>query len=180
MALRKWSTLTRTVRVTNPWWSYRLNTFQLPDGAHGEYHFVHTNGSSLIIPLLPDGRVLLVNQYRYLADRESIEFPCGSVKDGSTYEETARHELREETGYEAASISAVGMFNPYNGVTDEICRIFLARDLRHVGGEPDVTEEFELVEWSAAEVEQHIVDGSLWDGMTLAAWMIAKGKGSIG
>lgn len=72
------------------------------------------------------------------------------------------------------------MFNPYNGVTDEICRIFLARDLRHVGGEPDVTEEFELVEWSAAEVEQHIVDGSLWDGMTLAAWMIAKGKGSIG
>lgn len=177
MALRKWQTLSRAVRAANPWWTYRLNTFQMPDGKHGEYHFVHTNGSSLIIPILADGRLVLVNQYRYLAERESVEFPCGSVNEGSTYEETARHELRQETGYEAGSLKEVGMFNPYNGVTDEFCKIYCARDMRHVGGVPDATEEFEVLTWSTAELEHHIADGSLWDGMTIAAWTIAQGKG---
>ncbi len=179
MALAKWLTLTRTIRATNPWWTYRLNTFQLPNGAHGEYHFVHTNGSSLVIPILPNGRILLVNQYRYLADRESVEFPCGSVKDGSTYEETARHELREETGDTAAMLDDVGSFNPYNGVTDEFCRVFRASGLQFVGAEPEATEQFEFLEWSAAEIDRHIADGSLWDGMTIAAWTIAKGKGIV-
>ncbi|MGA9120940.1 MAG: NUDIX hydrolase [Bacteroidota bacterium] len=176
MPLASWETLTRTERFKNPWWTYRLNTFQLPGGQLGEYHFVHTNGSSLVIPRLPDGRLVLVNQFRYLAERESVEFPCGSVKDGSTYEETARHELREETGYSAEKLTPVGSFNPYNGVTDEFCRIYFAEGLRQVGGVPDATEEFEIREWTLAEMDEHIVDGSLWDGMTIAAWCIAKAR----
>jgi ADP-ribose pyrophosphatase len=176
MPLSRWRTLTRTIRSTNPWWSYRLNTFELPNGSHGEYHFVHTNGSALTIPVLPDGRLLLVNQYRYLAERESLEFPCGSVKDGSNFVETARHELREETGYEADRLMEVGTFNPYNGVTDEFCTIFCARDLRHVGAEPEATEEFEIVEWLPSDIDRHIGDGTIWDGMTIAAWCIVRGK----
>lgn len=176
MALRRWRTLTRSVRSTNPWWSYRLNTFHMPNGSEGEYHFVHTNGSSLIVPLTPDGKIILVNQYRYLAERESIEFPCGSVKDGSTYEDTARHELREETGYEAETLTPVGKFNPYNGVTDEFCTVFVGRGLRHIGARPDPTEEFEVLAWPASDIERHIADGTIWDGMTIAAWCIVRGK----
>jgi 8-oxo-dGTP pyrophosphatase MutT (NUDIX family) len=55
----------------------------------------------MVVPIVGDGSMLLVNQYRYLVGRESMEFPCGSVKEGSTHEETARHELEEETGYSA-------------------------------------------------------------------------------
>jgi ADP-ribose pyrophosphatase len=176
MAVASWLTLTRSERFRNPWWSYRLNTFRLPSGLEGEYHFVHTNGSSMVIPLLPNGRLVLVNQFRYLADRESVEFPCGSVNDGSTYEETARHELREETGYEAETLTEVGTFNPYNGVTDEFCRIYLAEGLQQVGGSPDATEEFELLEWTPGDVDRHIAAGMLWDGMTIAAWCITKGR----
>lgn len=176
MALRPWSQLSSSVVKKNPWWTYRLDAFKLPDGKEGEYHYVHTNGSSLVVPVFDDGLILLVRQYRYLARRESVEFPCGSVNTGSTYDETAEHELVEETGYRAAVMTPSGSFNPYNGVTDEFCRVYLARGLQFVGGTPDATEEFELVQATADEIDTWVTDGSLWDGMTIAAWCLVRGS----
>jgi ADP-ribose pyrophosphatase len=117
MPLKPWKKYKQVFELKNPWWTYRKDEVILPSGKTGEYHFVHVKGSSLIIPLLEGGRMVLVNQYRYLAGKESLEFPCGSVKDDSSYDETAAHELAEETGFEAASLERVGEFNPYNGVT---------------------------------------------------------------
>ncbi len=177
MPLKSWKKLSETIVFKNPWWTYKRDTIEIPSGKRGEYHYVHTDGSSMVIPIMGDGTVLLVNQYRYLVGKESLEFPCGSVKEGSTHVETARNELREETGYGAESLSMVGEFNPYNGVTNEMCRVYIARDLRYVGGTPDETEEFELVRATPAEIEANIAGGVLWDGMTIAAWSIAKSGG---
>src|SRR5713101_9158930 len=99
--LAAWKKLQLLQETKNPWWTYRIEEFELASGVKGHYHYVHTNGSSLTIPLLDDGRVALVRQYRYLCKRESLEFPCGSVKDGSTYRETAKTELAEEAGFGA-------------------------------------------------------------------------------
>jgi ADP-ribose pyrophosphatase len=129
----------------------------------------------MVVPVDAEGRLLLVNQYRYLASRESLEFPCGSVKDGSTHDRTAWEELAEETGYSAGTLALVGEFNPYNGVTDEMCRVYVARELSYVGGRPEETEEFELVRLSPEELEVRIRSGELWDGMTIAAWGIVRG-----
>jgi ADP-ribose pyrophosphatase len=148
----------------------------LPTGKFGEYHYVHTNGASMIIPIMADGKILTVKQYRYLCGKESVEFPCGSVKDGSSYDETAEHELAEETGYSARRMLLAGEFNPYNGVTDEMCHVYIARDLQHVGGLPDETEEFELLPLRADEIDKLIHDGVIWDGMSIAAWAIVRLK----
>jgi len=174
MTLRSWKKLSESIVFRNSWWTYKRDAFELPSGKAGEYHYVHTNGSSMVIPILDDGTLVLVNQYRYLLGRESIEFPCGSVKDGSTHDETARHELMEETGYAAKGLSLAGEFNPYNGVTDEMCRVYVARGLEFVGGTPDETEEFEIVRWIPAEIDERIRTGVIWDGMTIAAWSIAR------
>ncbi len=176
MALQRWSRLSRSVKFRNPWWTYCLDTYRLASGKGGDYHFVHTEGSSMVVPVHDDGRVLLVNQYRYLADRESLEFPCGSVKPGATYEQTARQELAEETGYSAHVLLQAGEFNPYNGVTDEMCRVYIARRLQFVGGKPDETEEFELVPLPAEELDAKIRSGMIWDGMTIAAWGIVQNR----
>ncbi len=175
MPLQPWKTLSVSTRFKNPWWTYKMDRFELPTGKKGEYHYVHTNGSSCVVPLLPDGRIMMVKQYRYLARRESMEFPCGAVKDGSTHDETASHELTEETGYAAAELTRAGVFNPYNGVTDEMCQVYIARQLRHVGAKPDETEEFEFLPLYPEELEARILDGTIWDGMTIAAWMLVKG-----
>ena len=174
MPLGSWKKLGGIIVATNRWWTYRKDDYALPSGARGEYHFVHTNGASLVVPVGANGELHLVNQYRYLCARESIEFPCGGVKDGKTYEETAVEELREETGFACGRIEQAGAFNPYNGVTDEICRVYIARDLAFVGFKPDETEEFEQVRLSPRELDARIASGEIWDGMTLAAWTIVR------
>jgi hypothetical protein len=70
----------------------------------------------------------------------------------------------------------VGSFNPCNGLLDEICRVYIARNLRYVGARPDETESFELVRLTPDEIDAYIRDGTIWDGMTLAAWAIARPK----
>ncbi len=128
----------------------------------------------MVVPILNDGRIVFVNQYRYLNDRESLELPCGGVKDGHTYEETAKHELEEEVGFIARDWYKVGEFNPYNGITDELCRVFIAKNLSEVPPTPDETEEFEIITLMPDEVDARITTGTIWDGMTIAAWNIAK------
>ncbi|HUI11521.1 MAG TPA: NUDIX hydrolase [Bacteroidota bacterium] len=174
MPLRRWKTLSSITVAANRWWVYRKDEYELPSGKKGEYHLVHTNGASLVVPVGSSGELHLVNQYRYLCARESVEFPCGGVKDGATYEETALGELREETGFACGTLEQAGSFNPYNGVTDEICRVYIARDLKFVGGAPDDTEEFEPVTLRPAEVDARIASGEIWDGMTIAAWAIVR------
>lgn len=172
--LKRWKQLTSSIKFKNPWWTYKIDTFQIPDGVSGTYHYVYTRGSSMVVPVTPAGEILLVNQFRYLCDRESLEFPCGSINEGSTHLETAHHELAEETGFKAGSLVEAGHFNPYNGVTSEICHVYLGTDLTPTEAKPDVTEEFELLALTVVELEQKIATNAIWDGMTLAAWTLVK------
>ena len=174
MSLSKWKKLSQTEVHRNPWWIYRRDEFRLPNGKQSEYHYVHTNGSSLVVPVLNDGRIVLVNQYRYLLDRESLELPCGGIKEGRTYEQTAAQELEEEAGFAARNWTMAGEFNPFNGATDEICRVFIAKNLSPVEAKPDETEEFEQIILRPEELDARIISGVVWDGMTIAGWTIAK------
>lgn len=174
--LKRWTKESSRIVTENPWWTYRLDRFRIPGGAQGEYHFVDSRGSSMVVPVDGDGRLLLVNQYRYLCDRESVEFPCGGVKEGRTHAEMAAIELEEETGHSAERLVDVGTFNPFNGVTNEMCRVYIARGLRLSDRRPDETEEFELLRCTPDEVDALITAGTIWDGMSLAAWCIVKPK----
>ncbi|HVN47743.1 MAG TPA: NUDIX hydrolase [Bacteroidota bacterium] len=174
MSLHKWKKLSQTLVVKNPWWEYRKDETQLPNGSPGVYHYVHTNGASMIVPVLDDGRLMAVKQYRYLNERESLEFPCGGVKDGQTFEQTAVQELQEEAGFLSGDLTLVGTFNPYNGVTDEFCNVYLARALTSVPPKPDETEEFERLILLPEQIDDKISQGEIWDGMTIVAWALAK------
>jgi len=174
MPLSKWKKISETLITKNPWWEYRKDVTELPNGSSGVYHYVHTNGASMVVPLLDDGRLMLVNQYRYLNNKESLEFPCGGVKDGQTYEQTAVQELEEEAGFVSGNIKFIGAFNPYNGVADEICNVYLARNLATVPPNPDETEEFERFMFTPEQIDAKISCGEIWDGMTIVAWALVK------
>ena len=171
-----WRKHSERVVALNPWWTYKLDTYELPSGKHAEYHYLHTNGSAMVVPLLDDGRVVLVKQYRYLMSKESLEFPGGGTVEGASMEDTGRRELAEETGYAAAELVSIGAFNPYNGMTDEMCHVYLGRGLRYVGGQPDETEELEVVPLMPEQVEELMRNGVIWDGMTMAAWQLARDR----
>ncbi|GAB1351125.1 NUDIX hydrolase [Ignavibacteriales bacterium] len=175
MAISRWKKIKGREYHRNPFWSYRIDDFVIPSkGFKGKYYFVHTNGSSMVIPINEGNNLLLVNQYRYLNKRFSLEFPCGGIKTDSTPEETANFELREETGYSAKKVTKVGKFCPFNGVTDENCHVFLARDLVPDTKKPDDTEELTVEEVTIPQFETMISQGKIFDGMTLSAWALAK------
>ena len=174
--LKRWKQLSTRIIFQNPWWTYKLDEFQIPDGIKGEYNYVFTRGASMIIPITSEGKIILVNQYRYLCDKESIEFPCGGVKEGKSYEEMAHIELLEETGFRSNKLKAAAEFNPYNGVTNEICQVFVAKDLVQSKAIPDATEEFELLYKTVDEIEELIDNNTMWDGMSIAAWRLVRNK----
>jgi ADP-ribose pyrophosphatase len=172
--LKRWKKISSKIVHKNLWWTYRLDEFEIPGGKKGEYHFVHTEGASMIIPVMDDGRIILVNQYRYLCEKESIELPCGGVKPGKTHEEMAHLELEEETGFRSDNLKYAAEFNPYNGVTDEICQVFIAKNLLRTEPKPDETEEFEFLYKTPDEIDLLIRENKIWDGMTIAAWGLVK------
>jgi len=172
--LQRWQKISSLTKFQNDHWSYRVDEFQLENGERGVYHYVHSTGSSMVIPVTASGKILMVKQYRYLNERESIEFPCGGMKEGISYRENALKELREETGFSAETISEVGEFAPFTGAADEISKVFLAKDLFSSPLPKDATEEFELLKRTPKEIEEMINQNIIWDGLTLAAWSLGR------
>lgn len=174
----KWKRVKRELLIKNPWWTYFKDVFQMPNGYTGTYHVVHTRGSAMVVAQSDAEHFLLVKQYRYLNNRFSIEFPCGGLKEGQSYKEAAQAEFEEESGYGAKKWTELGAFNPFNGVTDEQCAVFFASETYKIeqAKAADATEEIELLFLTAAQIEEKICTGELWDGMTLAAWQLYQCK----
>jgi ADP-ribose pyrophosphatase len=174
MALKIWKKLSGKTLFKNDYWSYLLDEFEIEGSGKGKYHYVHTIGSTMIIPVTNDNKIILVNQYRYLNQKESIEFPCGSVEEGLLFEDNAIKELREETGFSSMKLIKAGEFSPYNGVSDEMCVVYVAKNLFSDPLEGDFTEDFELKFASPSEIDIMIDNNIIWDGMSIAAWTLAK------
>jgi ADP-ribose pyrophosphatase len=82
--------------------------------------------------------------------------------------------MAEEIGIEAENLEEVGSFEPCNGLISELSHVFVARSLKPIIAHPDETEEIIIEKYSLDDFEKRIFSGEIWDGMTLAAWAIAK------
>ena len=162
--------LSEEVVAQNPWWTYKHDEFELKSGEKGEYFYGETNGNVMIVPVLPDGRLILINQFRYLFDRLSLEFPCGGIKKNVVAEEMAKIELLEETGWEAVELVKIGEFQPLNGFIKDKCHIFLAYVEKQLEQKLEETEEIEVLYRRPDEVDELVRKNEIWDGQTLAAW----------
>lgn len=159
-------------KFVNPYWEYKIDKYKMPNGRIADYHYVNSNGATIIIPVTDNNKYILVNQYRYLNQRISLEFPGGGIKDDMLPLDNAVKELEEETGCKADSMILIGEYNPFNGVTNEICKVYVAEGLIRQQSNPDESEEFELIELTKDEINHKIKIGEIWDGMSLAAWGI--------
>ncbi len=170
---RKFDRQTTEVVYSNPYWDYKKDKYILPNYKSGDYHYIETKGSIMIIPILFD-KLVLTEQFRYLNQKNSIEFPGGGLKKELSIEENLQKELSEESGYKAGKFKKIGEFNPFNGVTNEICNVYLAWDLEEKKSVQDETEEIKVKLFTFKEFESLILKGLIWDGMTLSAWAIFK------
>ena len=154
----------------NPWWKYKHDIYKKPNGDSGDYFYGETNGNAMIIPILPDGQLVMVVQSRYLRGKESIEFPCGGIMDGDTILETAKKELAEETGCLADEFIKVGEFEGLNGVFKDVCHVFLAYVTEQKEQKLDDSEDMEVIYRRSDEIDEMVQKNEIWDGQTMAAW----------
>jgi 8-oxo-dGTP pyrophosphatase MutT (NUDIX family) len=168
--LKRLRRLSTEILHKNPWWEYRRDEYLHPDDSKGEFFYAHTPGAAFVIPEFADGKLLMLRQFRYLNQKESLEFVGGGVKAGQNPEETAKAELLEEGGFLADELIPIGWFNPMNGASDEECYVFVARGLVASVARPEVSEEFEPAILNVAELDSLVASGEIWDGMTLAAY----------
>jgi len=134
---------------------------RLPDGASARREYIRHPGAVMIIPVLDAETVVLVRQFRYPLRRHFYELPAGKREQGEDPLATARRELREECGYEAAEWRRLASIHPCIGYSDEAIDIYLARGLTHVGQATDDEEFVEVVPMKLTEALDWIRDGRI-------------------
>ena len=124
-------------------------------------------GAVVLLPILDDGSIVMIENYRRSVDQTLLELPAGTVEIGEPPEATAPRELIEETGYRAGSIKKVHEFYSCPGICDELMHLYAATDL--VAGDPnrEATEQIENRIVSRDEVKSLIASGEIRDAKTL-------------
>jgi 8-oxo-dGTP pyrophosphatase MutT (NUDIX family) len=169
LAIGPWRRRSRTTAYRNPWIEVHHDEVDRPDGSPGIYGVVHFENAAVgVVAVGDDGRILLVGQHRYPLDEYSWEIPEGGA-DPDAMLEGARRELREETGYEAASWRQLCRLSLSNSVTDECGALYVATGLRPGTADPDPSEDLALRWASLPEILAEIDAGSIHDVMTIAA-----------
>jgi ADP-ribose pyrophosphatase len=145
----------------------RRDTVALPDGAHTTREYIVHPGAVMMVPLLPDGRLVMERQYRYPMGRVMLEFPAGKIDAGEAPFACAVRELAEETGYRAAEWARAGILHNAIAYSNEGIEIWFARGLVAGPAQLDAGEFLDVVSHTAAELDAMVARGEVTDAKTL-------------
>lgn len=155
----------------------RVDEVRLPNGKQASREVCEHVGGVGVLPIDRDGNIILVRQFRYPFDTETLEMPAGKMDHGpEDAEECGVRELKEETGCTAGRIVPLGAMYPSPGFLTEVTYLFAALDLTEGETHPDEDEFVETVRLPIAEVERLIAEDRLRDAKTIAAMYRARLK----
>lgn len=151
---------------------------QMPDGKVVKWDFIsHRKGAAAVVPVMDDGKILMVHQYRNALERMTVEIPAGARDDKS--EDTkicAARELEEETGYRSDDLEFLLSLRPTVAYDDEFIDVYVAKNLKPGKRNPDPYEFIELEALPLEELCRRIYAGEIQDGKTVAAIMAYQNK----
>ena len=155
---------------------------QMPDGKVVKWDFIsHRKGAAAVVPVMDDGRILMVHQYRNALERMTVEIPAGARDNAQ--EDTkvcAARELEEETGYRSDNLEFLISLKPTVAYDNEFIDIYVARDLKPGKQHLDQYEFIELEPMELDELCERIYAGMIQDGKTVAATdLLVPGIGEI-
>jgi 8-oxo-dGTP pyrophosphatase MutT (NUDIX family) len=172
-----WQVLGKKVLHASQWMNLEQWDVRLPDGSRIPDHHVITfpRPAVGVVASGADGRLLLIDRYRFQTDTRGWEIPAGAAEPGESVEQTARRELLEETGCEAREVQALGRYHPSNGSSDQVFYVTLARGVHSVTSRVDANETLGLRWFSPAEVKAMLIGGQISDGFSLTGllWALA-------
>ncbi len=133
-------------------------------------------GAVGIVPILPDGRVLLINQYRIAFRKDIYEIPAGTREPNEEPIITAKREMVEETGYRCGKIELLNSIYTSPGVLQEELFLFLATDLQKGESAPEDGERIEPTPKTWSEIDKMLEAGEIHDAKTIAGLFLARRK----
>ncbi|MCQ2362933.1 MAG: NUDIX hydrolase [Acidaminococcaceae bacterium] len=150
----------------------------LPDGRTADREYIRHPGAVAVVPILEDGRVVLVKQCRYPLGTVMWEIPAGKLDKGPGEDllECAKRELSEETGYEAKEWEYLFPIATTPGFSDEIIHLFAAKGLTAHNQHPDEDEFIACKIFTMDEIKSMIMGGEFFDAKSICALLYLGGK----
>lgn len=148
------------------------DTIEVPNGNVAKWDYIEHKGAAAVVPVLDDGRIVLVRQFRNALNQEILEIPAGGLEswDESTMIAAGR-ELEEETGYHSDHLEPLISIATAVAFCNEIVDIYVADHLVKTHQNLDENEFIEVEAYSVDEIEQMIYNGQIQDSKTIAAVM---------
>ena len=173
--ISNWIIKAEQTQYENPW--IKVTEYQVinPSGNEGIYGKVHYKNIAIgIIPLDNDGKIHMVGQYRFVLNKYSIEIPEGGGDLNRDPLESAKRELKEETGLKADKWEKILEMHLSNSVSDELAIVYLATHLKQEEAAPEETEKLTVTTMTIDEVYDMIIDNKITDAITVAAILRLK------
>lgn len=164
--------LNRELKFKGTILEFYQDTMQIPNGNIAVWDFIHHKGAAAIVPVMEDGKIIMVRQYRNALDRYTLEIPAGArdAADEPTIN-CASRELEEETGYRSENLEHLLTLRSTVAFCDELIDIYVARDLIPSKQHLDENEYVELEMYSIEELLEMIFNKTIQDAKTVAALM---------
>lgn len=141
------------------------------DGHITHWDYMGKCDAAAVVPVLPNGNIVMVRQYRLAVDKWTLEIPAGKLDGGEDYLVCATRELEEEAGYKSDNIEFLCDTYTAAAFCSEIVRTYLATNLVKGTQHFDRDEEVIAEEWSPEDLKKEIYNGNIKDGKTVAALM---------
>lgn len=164
----KEKTINKELLCKNNFLIWNLLEVELPDGSRSKRNLIEHPGAAAILPILDDGKILLVKQYRKAIESETLEIPAGKLDKGENPEICAKRELEEETGYKAKNIEYLGKIATAPGFCNEIIHLYKATGLTKGKKHTDEDEFTENILVTMDELKKMIKSGEIIDCKTLS------------
>jgi ADP-ribose pyrophosphatase len=166
----------KEIKYQGKYLEYHLDEVILPDGRTSTREYLHHPGAIAAVPLLDDGQVVMVKQFRYPTGSVLLEIPAGKLEAGETPDQCVERELIEEIGYKPDQISHLISIWTTPGFTDEIIHLYLATGLKPCRSHLDSDEFLEVVVMTKEELLDHLHSGAVVDGKTSLALFILEAR----
>ena len=147
---------------------------RLPNGNSSQREYVVHPGAVVVVPMLPNGHVILEKQFRYALNQVFIELPAGKIDANEAILVTGQRELLEETGYSATEWIHLGHQHPCIGYSNEVIHMYIARDLSAGAHQRDADETLEIFDLPFEQCLSMIQTGEITDGKTIVALHFAE------
>lgn len=164
-----WKTLDSETVYTCEGFDVIHESVRLPDGTGAAFDHLAEGESVVVLPLTPDGEVVVIDEWRQAVGRINRGLPAGSVEpDDDSLAHAVRRELTEETGYEATAVSHLTSVEPANGFADAVFHYFVARECEPTGTQQlDDNESISVEKTTMDDLVGGIHDGDLRDGRSV-------------